>query len=405
MASRKDVQSGLKDMAGRRGGRMSAFLAAAQIALSVVLLTGAGLLIRTFFVLSETDPGFDARDVLTANVALAPLEIYGPDRRLDFFSRLLAGVERLPGVKYAAITSSPPMATFNMVGTGLRAEGGRESDETVSMTSASADYFRALGIRLEAGRFFDSRDSRDSAPVAIINQALAGVLFGDRDPVGRRIVYDKDSAATVVGVVRDIRHRALDDKIWPELYRPFEQSPSPWMTLVLRGAGDPSAMTAMLRRVVQGIDSSQPLFDVETLESRVAKSLEVRRERATVLGAFAALALLIAAVGVYSVMSYTVARRTHEIGVRMALGAARGDVARMVAGAGLRTAALGITVGIAGALALTRTLKSFLYGIEPADAVTFCAVCAILAVAAAASSYVPARRAASVDRVVALRQE
>jgi len=233
-----------------------------------------------------------------------------------------------------------------------------------------------------------------------VNRSLARMLFRGRDPVGRRI-----DSVTVVGVVADMRHRALDDKIWPELFLPFEQHPSHWMTLVVRGTGDPSALAAPVRRVVQGIDAGQPVFDLELLEHRVVASLAVRRERALVLGAFAALALLIAVVGIYGVMSYAVARRTHEIGLRMALGAGRSEVLRLVVGAGLRMTAYGMAAGLAGALALTRVLRTFLYGVAPTDAATFTLVTAVLAAAAFCASYLPARRAAAVEPMAALRRE
>jgi putative ABC transport system permease protein len=209
--------------------------------------------------------------------------------------------------------------------------------------------------------------------------------------------------ATVVGVVADVRHRSLDDKVWPETFLPFAQSPSPWITVLVRGASDPAPLSASVRGVARSIDASQPLFDVELLEHRVAETLAERRERAAVLGAFAVLALFIAVVGIYGAMSYSVARRTHEIGLRMALGAERSDVLRLVVGAGLRMAATGMAVGLAGALLVTRVLKAFLYGVEPTDRITFCVVCAILGAAAFIASYLPARRAAAVDPMIALR--
>jgi|HubBroStandDraft_1064217.scaffolds.fasta_scaffold01905_8 putative ABC transport system permease protein len=400
-AARVDVNAGLNGTAIRSGGRLPAFLTAGQIALSVVLLAGAGLMIRSFLVLASTDPGFDARNVLTATAMLQPDEVYGPERQVEFFDGMLGGIEKLPGVRYAAVTSSPPMAPFSELETGLRGDDGPRTDDTVSLTSVSAKYFQALGIRLVAGRFFDARDGRKGVPVAILNQTLARLLFQGRNPLGHRI----SSAVTVVGVVADIRHRALDDKVWPEMFLPFEQSPSPWVTALVRGAGDPSALAAPIRRVAQSIDPSQPLFDVELLERRVSESLAERRERATVLGAFAGLALLIAVVGIYGVMSYSVARRTHEIGIRMALGAGRSNVLRMVVGAGLRMAAFGITIGLAGALFLTGVLKTFLYGVTPTDRTTFCLVCVTLGAAAFLASYLPARRASSVNPMAALRRE
>ena len=400
-ASRADVNSGLKETAIRSGGSLPAWLAAGQIALSLVLLAGAGLTIRSFLLLASTDPGFDVRNVLTATVMLRPADVYGPERQVEFFGRMLAGIERLPGVRYAAVTSAPPMAQFSAIETGVRADDGPETNDIVSLASVSPKYFQALGIPLVSGRIFDARDGREGAPVAIVNQTLARLLFQGRSPLGHRI----DAAVTVVGVVADIRHRALDDKVWPELFLPFEQSPSPWITLLVRGAGEPAALAAPIRRVAQAIDPSQPLFDVGLLERRVSESLAGRRERATILGAFAALALLIAVVGIYGVMSCSVARRTHEIGLRMALGAGRGDVLRMVVGSGLRMAAFGMAIGLAGALAATRVLRTFLYRIEPTDRTTFCAVCAILGAAALLASYLPARRAASVDPIAALRRE
>lgn len=400
-ASRADVNSGLKQTSTRSGRRLPALLAAGQIALSLVLLTGAGLMIRSFLLLSSSNPGYDARNVLMATVMLRPNAAYGPERQVEFFDRMLAGIAKLPGVRYAAVTSSPPMAPFSAVETGLRGDDGPELDDTVSLASVSAEYFQALGVPLMSGRFFSAQDNRDGSRVAIVNQTLARRLFAGRDPIGRKI----NSSVTVVGVVADIRHRSLDDKVWPELFFPFEQSPSPWITVLVRGVGDPSGLAAPVRRVAQAIDSSQPLFDVGLLEDRVSKSLAERRERATVLGAFAILALLIAVVGIYGMLSYSVAQRTQEISLRMALGADPDDVLRMVVNAGLRIAAFGIAIGLIGSLMATRVLKTFLYGVESTDGVTFSLVCVILAVAVLVASYLPARRAAMVDPMTALRRD
>src|SRR5271168_338395 len=210
-----------------------------------MLLAGAGLMIRSFLLLASTDPGFEARNVLMATVMLQPAEAYGPERQVEFFDRLLGGVERLPGVRYAAVTSSPPMAPFSAIESGLRADDGPETNDTVSLTSVSAKYFQTLGIPLVAGRLFDARDGRAGAQVAIVNQTLARVLFPGRNPLGHRI----NNSVTVVGVVADIRHQALDDKVWPELFLPFEQVPSPWITVLVRGDGDPSILTTPIRRV------------------------------------------------------------------------------------------------------------------------------------------------------------
>jgi putative ABC transport system permease protein len=397
-ASRVDLNTGLKETAIRSGGRLPGVLTAAQIALSLVLLCGAGLMIRSFFALASTRPGFDAHNVLTASVMLRPEGVYGPNQQVEFFDRMLGGIANLPGVRYAAVTSSPPMAQFSAIEAGLRADDGPETNFTVAESSVSAGYFQALGIPLVAGRLFDASDVRDGAPVIILNRTLAKLLFQDRDPIGHKV--DK---ATVVGVVADVHHRALDEKVWPETFLPFAKTPSPWITVLVRADGDPSALATPIRGVARSIDAGQPLFDVDLLEHRVAKSMAERRDRATVLAAFAGLALLIAVVGIYGVLSYAVARRTHEIGLRMALGAERGDVVRLVVGAGLRMAAIGMAIGLAGALLVTRVLKTFLYGVEPTDRLTFCVVCAILGAAAFLASYLPARRAAAVDPMTALR--
>ena len=399
-ASRVDVNAGLKETASGSGRRLPSVLAAGQIAMSLVLLAGAGLMIRSFLILSSSNPGFDARNVLTATAMLRPAELYGPERQVEYFERMLTGIAGLPGVQYAAVTSSPPMAQFNSIAAGLRVDGGAETSETVAIVSVGGDYFRALGMRLVSGRFFDARDRRDGARVVIVNETMSRVFFKGRDPIGRRV-----GSSEVVGVVADMRHRSLDDAVWPELFVPFEQAPSPWITVLVRGAGDPTALAAPIRGVAQGIDPGQPLFDIELLADRVGKSLAERRERAGVLGAFAALALTIAVVGIYGVMSYGVTRRTHEIGLRMALGAARGDVLLMVVKSGLRIGAWGMAVGLAGAYWATRVLKSFLYGVEATDAATFGAVCAVLGAAVMIACYVPARRAAMVEPMRVLRRE
>jgi putative ABC transport system permease protein len=399
-ASRVDVNSGLKEAAIASGGRLPGLLAAGQIALSLILLAGAGLLIRSFLILASANPGFDARNVLTATVMLRPVDVYGPEKQVEFFDRLLTGIEKLPGIRYAAVTNSPPMAQFNELASGLRADDGPETSHAVAVNAVTARYFQTLGIPLIAGRLFDEQDSRDGVRTVIINETMARTFFPGRNPIGRRV-----GRSVVVGVVADMKHRSLDDKAWPELFTPFDRSPSPWITVLVRGTGDPSALAAPIRRVAQTIDPSQPLFDVGLLEHKISKSLAERRERASVLGVFAALALLIAVVGIYAVMSYSVARRTHEIGLRMALGADRQHVLRMVVRSGLRIAACGMAIGLAGALLITRVLRTFLYGVEATDPITLSIAGAVLGAAAFLASFLPARRAALVDPMAALRRE
>jgi putative ABC transport system permease protein len=411
-ASKLDLSSSLKDAGPFQGSRWRSWnarsvLAVAQLALSVVLLVGAGLLIRTFVFLLGVNPGFDPHNVLLGDVSLAPLELYSQPRQIDFFDRLLSKAEKLPGVEFAGLSSSTPLLPFNEIGRGLQPEGGPPSNETVVMTSTSADYFRALRIPLLAGRFFSDRDRTGTPPVAIINHSLAKALFEDRDPVGHRIKTGDESDAwvTVVGVVADIRHRSLDSRIWAELFRPYTQAPSFWMGVVIRTSGDPLTLAPAVRKAVQSIDRNQPVFNVESLDQRMSSSLGERRRRAYLLGAFAFVALLIALIGVYGVMAYSVTRRTREIGVRLALGAQRQAVLRMILGQAVRMALTGVAWGLIAAVALTRVLSSFLYGVTATDIPTFAAVCGLLIAAVCLASLVPARRAAKVDPIVALRHE
>ena len=411
-ASRLDLNASLKEGGAhprryRGGARLRGVLAVAQIALSLVLLVGAGLLLRSFMLLARVDPGFNPRGVLLAEVSLAPQELYGPARQAGYFRRALEAIRRIPGVEYAAATDESPLATFQSLASGLAAEGEPPSDAGVCPTSASEDYFQALEIPLLAGRFFDGSDREGTERVAIINRALARTLFQDRDPVGRRIRFGgaDDPWVRVIGVVGDIRHRGLDEKIWPELFQPYQQAPSPWMSLVVKASTDPEALIPAIRKAVAAIDRHQPLFDIQPLARRLADSVADRRQRAFLLGSLALVALTIAVVGVYGVVAYSVTRRMHEIGVRMALGAQRGDVLGMVVAEGLRIALAGVVLGLAGAMGLTRVVASFLYGVTPTDALTFVSVCAVLILAACLASYVPARRATRVDPMAALRHE
>jgi putative ABC transport system permease protein len=411
-ASRLDLNANLKDsgtprMRTRRGPSVRNILAVAQLALSLILLIGAGLLLRSFLDVLRVNSGFDPHNVLIADVSLAPVEMFTPARQVAFYDRALSALKTVPGVEYAGLSSSTPLVPFNEVASGLRAEGEPESDETVCVTSANADYFAALRIPLLAGRFFDERDRQGKPRTAIINQTLARVLFKNRDPIGRRINHGEgeDPWVTVVGIVADIRHRALDGKIWPELFLPYEQAPSNWMSFVIRSSGDPSRLSPVIRKAMQSIDRDQPLFGMGSLDERVSESLAQRRSRAFLLCALALVALLIAVVGVYSVVSYSATQRTHEIGIRLALGAQPRDVWRLIMLEGLRTASIGGVVGLAGALALTRVLKSFLFGVSTTDGLTFASLCLLLIGAASLATYLPARRAMKVDPIVALRHE
>jgi putative ABC transport system permease protein len=410
--SRAELTNRLRDAglpAGHRksDARLRRSLVVVQLALSLILLAGAGLLIRSFLVLAGMNPGFDPNNVLLTEVSLAPRESYDVVRQTEFFTRALDSIRRIPGVHYAAVSSSTPLVPFNQVASGLHAEGEPESGETVCITSASAEYFPALRIPLLEGRLFSERDHAGSTRVVVINESLRRALFGKRSPLGHRIRFGDalHPWVTVIGVVADMRNRALDQNVYAELFQPYAQAPSHWMTFVIRGHADPSALAPSFRAAIQSVDSSQPLFNMELLKERLSNSLAQRRQRAILLGVFAAAALAIAAIGVYGVIAYSVARRRHEIGIRLALGARRQDILQMILGEGMRIALVAVPIGAAGAFALTRVLSSFLYGVEPTDPVTFALVCFVLIASAALASYLPARRASLGDPLIPLRQE
>jgi predicted permease len=426
-ASRLDLNSALKDggthpLRRRNRSRLRGSLAIAQLALCLVLLVGAGLLMRTFVNLLNVNPGFDPRNVLLADISLEPEKLYGPARQTDFFRRALASVQSLPGVQLAALASATPLADFNYI-VRVGAAAGSEKTEQAALTAASSAYFSALRIPLLEGRAFTESDREGSPRVAIVSQGLARILFNDEDPLGRKIVeqnppgrpmrFDSDGKIqlddynwlTIVGVAADIRHQGLDEKIWPELFQPYAQTPLNPMSLVVRGYSDPASLQPAIRRAVRAIDPNQPVFGVETMDERLSNSLAQRRQRAWLLSAFAFLSVVVAMVGVYGVMAYSVKRRTHEIGVRIAIGAQRGDVLAMVVGEGLAMALTGVAIGVALSLTLTRVLTAFLFGVGPRDMATFAAVCISLVVASCLASYVPARRATRVDPIRALRHE
>ncbi|HXE11935.1 MAG TPA: ABC transporter permease [Bryobacteraceae bacterium] len=410
--SKLDLNTALKESRAVAAPRRGSFsfrtvLAVAQLALSVVLLAGAGLLLRSFVSLLNVNPGFNSHNVLTAEISLAPRDLYGPVQQAEFFHRLLDAAKQIPGVTSASVTDESPLATFQSLASGLAAEGGPPSDAVVVPTSISADYFKTLQTRLLSGRFFNKSDGSGSPRVVVINQTLAGILFPNRNPVGRRIKFggDADPWVTVVGVVAGIHHRGLGDRNWPEIFQPYEQAPAYWMTLLVKTSGDPLSLAPALRKTIASIDRKQPLFAIQSLDQRLSDSVAQPRQRAFLLGLFALTALLIAATGVYGVVAYSVALRTHEMGIRMALGATKPDILLMVMSEGLRMSLVGLLLGIAGALALTRLIASFLFGVSSTDVTTFVSVCAVLLTAAGAAVWIPARRAIKVDPAVALRQE
>jgi putative ABC transport system permease protein len=377
-----------------------------EVALALVLLTGAGLLIRSFVRLSSVDPGFDPQHLLTERVVL-PLGKYPePARCTPFFQSVLERVGGLPGVESVAAASPSPL-TDALLG-GLEIEGRptpRGVQISTVISAISPSFFHTLRIPLISGRNFTSHDDGSAPNVAIVNDIFARRYFGQADPLGHRIRILDGSWYSIVGVVPNTRYLPLTTEPSPEVFICDVQHPQWDMTLIVHATSDPASLAAAVRGKVHEVDPNQPVDHVATMEERFSQAVAPQRFNALVLVIFAGMAVILAGVGVYGVMAYSVTRRTHEIGVRMALGAQRQDVLQFVLRHGALLVASGIGLGVAGALALTRSLSSLLYGVKPTDPLTFIGVSLILISVALMASYIPARRATKVEPMVALRHE
>jgi predicted permease len=390
-------------------------LVVAEIALTVVLLAGAGLLLRSYEAVLAVDPGFDADGLLVADTVLPESRYPDLPSRDGFQRRVLENVRAIPGVESAGYASFAPLLfrggqSVVLVDGQPRPEPAQLLRNIANNRGASPGYFETLGVPLVSGRFIDERDVRGAARVVVVNESLARWHWPEQDPIGQRISIGAGDGElmTVVGVVGDMRQVGLDVPSRRELFAPIEQVTTPFMgprQLVVRAAGDPLALAPAVRRAIWSVDPDQPVANIRSMTEVVDAELATRSTQLTLIGAFALLALLLAAVGLYGVLSYTVSQTTSEIGLRMALGAqARGVVGAIVRSA-LRTAIVGIAVGLIAAYALTRTIAAFLYGVSPADPATALSVAAVLLAVAAAAAFVPARRAAGIDPTIALRAE
>jgi putative ABC transport system permease protein len=414
-ASKPDLNESLKEggrsIAGPGRSRMRNLLVVSEIALALVLLIGAGLMIRSFARLQHVSPGFDPKNLLTMNISL-PRQKYRENQQINsFFDQLLARVRAVPGVEAVGGIDPLPMGgsdgttSFVVEGAPPRAIGDRPE---VGERTATADYFQTMRIPLLQGRAFSERDREDAPRVVIINEALARRFWPNEEAIGKRLGFrasDPQVWHQVVGIVGNVRHRRLDADPKPELFFPYSQYPGSFMTLVVRTPSDPVNAISAIRNEVLGLDPDQPVFDIKTMDERLSKIVATSRFVMLLLGAFAGIAMLLAAVGIYGVMAYTVSQRTHEIGVRMALGAGAPDVLKLVVGHGLKIVLAGIAIGVAGALALTRMIESQLFEVSATDPLTFVLISAVLTGVALAACFVPARRATKVDPMVALRYE
>ncbi|MEY2519124.1 MAG: hypothetical protein QOF24_883 [Verrucomicrobiota bacterium] len=418
--SKMDLNEGLKESS--RGGsdaprrqRMRALLVISEVALSLVLLVRAGLMIRSFSRLLAVDPGFKADHVLTAFVSLPVSKYSKREEQTAFFDHLLERLRNVPGVSAAGVVTDIPL--YGGSSTGFDVEGHPEAAPgTRPMTDyrlINSDYFSAMGMKLVRGRAFSRYDNETGPGVVIINETMAARYFAGEDPIGRHLDLSGNpkDLREIVGVVGDVRSYGLDAEVKPEVYVPFLQSAPDYlsgvvsaMTIVVRSAVEPTALATALREQVQALDKDQPVSQIRTMEWYLADSMAQRRFNMFLLGAFAGLALVLAAVGIYGVIAYTVTQRTHEMGIRIALGAKGGDILRLVFGNAMATTLTGIALGLGAAFALTRLLRSLLYQVSPTDPVVFAAIPLLLLSVAVIATYLPARRAMKVDPITALRE-
>jgi predicted permease len=389
-----------------RGRGLRSALVVGEVALAIVLLVGAGLLIRSFAKLLAVDPGYRAENLLTAWLALPP-RYHDNSQRAQFYERVLQRLTALPGVSAVGATSHLPLTSYNM-GARLLVDGRppREGENPPSAPVArvNPDYFRTMGISLRVGRLFNDGDTQDAPGVTVLSESLARRLFPNEDPLGKRISV-AGIGATVVGVVNDIRYAGLDGEIEQAVYLSYRQLPRPGMALVLRSDVEPSSLTLALRNAIREIDPALPVYNVMTMNERLSNSVASHRFNLLLLSGFAALALLLAGVGVYGVISYVVSQRAHEIGIRMALGAQRADVTRLFIKQGMALVLLGVTLGSLGAFALTRVMTSLLFNVGATDPLTFVCVALVLSLIALLACYLPALRASRIDPLAALRHE
>ena len=414
-ATRSDLAESLKEgaavaSAGARRGWLRGALAVAEISLALVLLIGAGLMIKSFYRVLSVDPGFAPEHVLTVNLSLPDSRYPVARQKTQFFSDVLGRVESLPGVRSAGLSDSLPLSPYRvrlMLAIRRLTDRAVVSDSApvmMSRISVSPGYFSTLGIPVLKGRTFTDHDDEQAQKVAVVNQILAQHLWPGEDPIGKQLPL-MDSPLTVVGVVGNTRHEGLSQDIGGEIYVPYLQQLDPSMQLAVRTASDPTSLVSAIRAQVQAVDPAEPIYHVSTMEQTLSESLAPRRFNMLFLGIFAAVAFVLATVGIYGVMAFSVTQRTHEIGIRMALGAERGDVLSMIVRDAFALTLTGVVLGIAGAWALTRFLASFLYNVRTTDPATFVLVSIVLIAVAMLASYIPARRATRVDPMVALRYE
>ncbi len=416
-ATRPDLAEGLKEgtrLAGAGSGRggLRGALAVAELSLALMLLIGAGLLIKSFYRVLQVNPGFAPEGVMTLGLSLTDARYPTAQQKSEFFSQVLRRVESLPGVRSAAFADSLPLSPYQnlvmMSPNRLQPRAALSNSTMVMMMllRVSPGYFYTLGIPVLKGRTFTDRDDEQALKVAVVNETLARHLWPTEDPIGKQFPLMRDNL-TVIGVVGNTRHEGLSQETKAEIYVPYLQPPGPdnSMQLAVRTTATPASLVSAVRAQVRAIDPDQPLYHVTTLEQTLSESLAPRRFNVLLLGIFAGIALALATVGIYGVMAFSVTQRTHEIGIRMALGAERRSVLGLIVRQGLRLTLIGVALGVAGAWALTSFLASFLFGVAPRDPATFVLASLTLVAVSILACYIPARRATRVDPMVALRYQ
>ena len=405
------LKEGGRDSAQSGGHILRNILAAGEIAIALILLIGAGLVARSFAILQKVDPGFSGDEVLTAQIQLPRTRYKENPQMSAFYNQLLERVSALPGIEACALIDAAPMSgNSNVLGFVIEGRPPLPPDQfqDAEAYAASENYFRVLNIPLKRGRVFTSEDRPDGPQAVVINETFARRYFPDEDPLGHRINLDNPQTspwATIVGVVGDVRHEAMGQEPYPQMYAASAQNPPRGATLVMKTEADPSSLISAIRSEIRNLDASLPLYNIRPMEQLTRESMARPRFNTFLIALFAALALLLASVGIYGVMSYSVTQRTHEIGVRMALGAASTDITKMIVAHGLKVSLAGVAVGLAASFGLTRLMKSLLYGVSATDPITFTGIAALLTLVAIVACYIPARRATHVDPMVALRYE
>jgi putative ABC transport system permease protein len=411
--ARFEIHEILKEGSGRggaAGGRLwlRDALAVVQVALALVLLIGAGLLVRSFQRLLAVDPGFRPQNVLTAFLALPQAEYAEPGRQLGFREQLLQQVRALPGVRSAALATTLPLGAVASRQTFL-VDGQDAPPERAPMAvvdAVSPGFFRAMGIELRRGRTIEESDRRPAPPVVVVDESLAKLWFPKGDAVGRRLILPglSPQSRQIVGVVGAVKRTGLDADSMPQVYLPLDENPSRFLSVVLRADGDPTILAPAVRRAVWSVDRNLPV-EIDTLQGALDESLAQTRFNTRLISVLGVLALALAVVGIYAVMAYSVARRRHEIGVRLAMGGQKGQIVELVMRHALALTAIGLAIGLLGALVVTRLVAGLLFGVTSTDPATFIALPLLLGVVALAASYLPARRATRIDPAIALRTE